>query len=67
MNAMNMHKSIKPLLIKPGEWEASDKAVFKYRNIKIEKQQTFFKHKEKSRNCFRLTTSLDPWMIASIQ
>lgn len=53
MNAMNMHKSIKSLLIKSGEWEASDRAVFKYRNIKIEKQQTFFKHKEESGNCFR--------------
>lgn len=53
MNAMNMHKSIKTLLIKSGEWEATDRAVFKYRNIKIEKQQTFFKHKEESGNCFR--------------
>lgn len=37
MNVMNMYKSIKFLLIKFGEWEVSDKVVFKYCNIKIEK------------------------------
>lgn len=47
MNAMNMHKSIKSLLIKSGEWEASDRAVFKYRNIKIEKQQHFSSTKKR--------------------